>query len=446
VAIVGAGLAGLTAAYVLARSGCRTAVFEAADRAGGRVRTEYSPGGSVIECGGEFVDTQHVELLALARHVGLAFIDIGGAAEAPFGGAYLFGGQRYDEAQFDAALAALAPRINADAARCSARASRRRHTPDDVHFDRITIAEYLDSLDTEPWVRAALETAYVTVYGLDAGEQSSLNLLSLIAPVDPGEPSVFGTSDERYKLRDGTGRLVDALAAALDAHVYPGHRLVRLRRAATGACRLTLERGAGAVDVEADAVVLALPFTLLRQVDTTGVFSPAKQRAIDSLGYGTNSKLMLGMRQRVWRDLGSDGGLYTDRAFQSTWDSSRCRVADPAIYTYYLGGQEGLRVGEGRPEDQARRYAALTDDVFPGFAAAWTGFVRRVDWAREPFALGSYTCYRPGQWTTIAGDEATTEGCVYFAGEHCATDSQGYLDGAVGTGRQAAARILRRMT
>jgi monoamine oxidase len=68
-----------------------------------------------------------------------------------------------------------------------------------------------------------------------------------------------------------------------------------------------------------------------------------------------------------------------------------------------------------------------------------------VDWTAEPFALGAYTCYRPGQWTTIAGDEATRDGNLYFAGEHCARASQGYMDGAVQTGRMAALAILRRL-
>lgn len=64
----------------------------------------------------------------------------------------------------------------------------------------------------------------------------------------------------------------------------------------------------------------------------------------------------------------------------------------------------------------------------------------------EFIALGSYTCYRPGQWTTIAGDEAGAVGNLYFAGEHCATVSQGYMNGAAETGRQAALQILQRLT
>jgi monoamine oxidase len=448
VAVVGAGLAGLTAAALLAQGGCRTAVFEASERIGGRVWTERARGndGAVLECGGEFVDTQHVDLLALVRHLGLPMIDLESTVKPPLQGTYFFGGQRYSDAEFDTALANLAPQIQADVARCSPRPSRRRHTAEDLHFDRLSVREYLQGLQAEPWLLQTLQVAYTTVYGLDAEAQSSLNLLTLIGADAKRGVSVFGDSDERYKVRDGSAQVVAGLASRLQNQIYPGHRLMRLRSSGSG-YQLALQRhGAASVEVEADAVVLALPFTLLRQVELGELFSVHKRRAIAELGYGTNSKLMLGMQRRVWQEQGFEGGIYTDLDLQTSWECSRQRAADPAVFTFYLGGREGVAVGRGSAEDQARRYAAQADRVFPGFSQARSGLVRRVDWSSEPFALGSYTCYRVGQWTSFAGDEVTPQGRVYFAGEHCATASQGYMDGAVSSGRQAAQAILRRFS
>ena len=447
VTVVGAGLAGLAAARLLVQGGCRVALFEAAERVGGRVWTERLPSGTVVECGGEFIDTQHADMLALVRHLGLPMLDLQGPGEARLQGAFFFDGHRRTEHEFNAALAVLAPQVAVDVARISACPTRLRHTPADVRFDRQSIAEYLQRLDCDTWVRQALEVAYVTVYGLEAGEQSALNLLTLVGVDAKRGVSVFGSSDERYKLRDGSAGVTDGLAAELSGQLYTGHRLVRLHR--HGSCyRLVLRREAAAtVEVDADAVVLALPFTLLRQVDTGTLFSPAKRRAIAGLGYGSNSKLMLGMQARPWRAEGFEGGIYTDLPLQTTWDSSRERMpASPAIFTFYLGGSPGVAVGAGSDDAQARRHAALADRVFPGFAAAWDGFTRRVHWPSEPLALGSYTCYRPGQWTTLGGDEARAEGRVLFAGEHCATASQGYMDGAVGSGRRAALALLRRFS
>ncbi len=445
VAVVGAGLAGLTAATLLRLGGCRVAVFEAASRTGGRVWTERLGGGDgpVVECGGEFIDTQHVDMLALVRHLGLPLLDLDADPLTELQDYHQACGRRFDDAEFDAALQQLAPQIVRDARRCSARPTRRRHSPTDRHFDQLSVAEYLQSLDVEPWARRLVETAYVTVYGLDAGEQSCLNLLTLMSGTSAGNASVFGDSDERYKLREGSATVAHALAHGLAGDLYLEHRLLRLRRQADGV-QLTLDRGGHATTIDADAVVLALPFTLLRQVDLGDSLPPAKRRAVENLGYGSNSKLMAGLQRPLWRDQGGSGSGFADLDYQSTWDCSRQRQQGPAIFTYYLGGGIGRAVGEGPAADWLARFAGQTERVYPGFSAALTGFVRRVHWPSEPWALGSYTCYRPGQWTTIGGDEAPTVGPIHFAGEHCATASQGYMDGAVQTGRQAALAILRR--
>ena len=444
VAIVGAGLAGLAAAHVLARAGCRATVYEASARIGGRVWTDHDACGSglVGELGGEFIDSRHHDMLALAALFGLALIDTGSAAEAQLSTSYFFAGRHYTEAEVAAAFAQVAPRIARDAARLGGRVSRRRHTPAVAALDRLSIAEYLDGLGLDGWLRSAIEVAYVTEYGLDAAEQSSINLLSLIGTDPRAGFQIFGGSDERYKVRDGADRIAHGLAAGLRGAIRMEHRLVRVRGDGAG-YRLSFDTPGKARQISADVVVFALPFTMLRRVDLGDSVPPAKQRAIDQLGYGNNCKLLLGLRSRFWRDAGRDGGLYTDLDCQTGWDSSRLREGGRGVYAYYLGGRQGIDVGRGPAEEQAARMAALTERVFPGFASQCDGCATRVHWPSEPFAQGSYTCYRPGQWTTIAGDESPRVGKLYFAGEHCATDSQGYMDGAAQTGRRAAQAILR---
>jgi monoamine oxidase len=116
------------------------------------------------------------------------------------------------------------------------------------------------------------------------------------------------------------------------------------------------------------------------------------------------------------------------------------------VFTVFLGGGESIALGQRDAAHHAQRFAAMADSVFPGFEAQWTGMSRRIHWPSEPLALGSYTCYRPGQWTAFGSAEATPlRGGLYFAGEHCATDSQGYMNGAAETGRRAALQILRRL-
>ncbi len=448
VAVIGAGLAGLAAAHVLQQAGLAPAVFEAAPRVGGRVRTDHGlqEPGLITEHGGEFIDTAHHDIMALATLLELELIDTGTPAESKLATAYHFGGMHRSEAEVNAAYADVAPRIARDVASLSPRVSRRRHTPADGRLDHLSVAEYLAGLDMAPWLRALLEVAFVTVYGGDADEQSSINLLSLIGTEVSDGFAVFGSSDERYKVRDGADRIAAGLARRLDGRVFTEHHLLRLSDRAAG-YRLALQSPSSkVVEIDADAVVLALPFTLLRQVELRCELPPFKRKVIHELGYGDNAKLLIGVQQRFWREQGESGSLYTDMPLQCGWDASRLRAGERGILTCYLGGREGRDLGSGGAHAHGRRLAAQAERIYPGFQSQLTGSVQRVHWPSEPFALGSYTCYRPGQWTTIAGDEATPVGNLYFAGEHCATASQGYMNGAAETGRQAALRILQRLT
>ena len=80
--------------------------------------------------------------------------------------------------------------------------------------------------------------------------------------------------------------------------------------------------------------------------------------------------------------------------------------------------------------------------MFPGSHAARNGNSGAFHWPAFPWSLGSYACYKTGQWTTLAGEEGKAEGNLFFAGEHCSLDFQGYMNGGAETGRRAAEAIL----
>ena len=444
VAVVGAGLAGLAAAHLLARGGCKPLVFEASARLGGRIRTdreELAPN-MVSELGGEFVDSAHADMIALARYFGCTPIDTGLRSEANLHTAFRYGGRIYTDQQESEAFAPFAARIRADAARLSARVTRARHSATDERFDKMSIDEYLDHIGMSGWLRARISGGYAALNGLDGAEQSSINLLDQIGTDPATGMELNAKSDERWKVAEGLDRLIEGLAGGLPVPPQREHCLARIRR--TGdAVTLDFTTPGGTASVVADAVVLALPFTLLRQVDTAGVFSPHKQYAIDHLAYGTNSKVLVGTRRPVWREQGFAGELYTDGLAQSGWDSSRLRGGGQNVYTFFLGGRRGLECGEGSLQHTARQLAGEAEKSWPGFSAALNGRMARVHWPSEPWALASYSTYGVGQRTGLAGEEQRPEGGIYFAGEHCSASWQGYMQGAAATGRTAATQILR---
>jgi monoamine oxidase len=319
-------------------------------------------------------------------------------------------------------------------------------TPAAHSLDQLSLAEYLDRAGLSGWMRQFFEVAYVTEYGLDAGEQSCLNLVTLLATAEnPQHFEPYGTSDERYKIAGGNQRLTDAMAQSLAMQLRMEHRLEAVRERGPGFSLTFAQRNGSVVDVDADAVILALPFTLLRQVDLQVAISPTKRLAIETLGYGTGAKLLLGFATRPWRDQRLSGGAWSDEPFQSCWEHTRLQAGTHGGLTVFGGGRAGLALGEGGDEADAQRLMPGLDRTFPGLAVHRIERVASYRWPTSPLALGSYACYRPGQWTGFAGIEGEAEGNLFFAGEHCSRDYQGYMNGAAETGRRATAAILARV-
>lgn len=441
--VVGAGIAGLNAANVLRQSGYHATVYEASQRIGGRIHTshgEIAPG-LVTELGGEFIDSTHKDMLALARAFELPLIDTQIAGERDLKTAYYFGKRHYSEEQVMDAFRPLAQRIAIDAARLSSNITARRHSRSDAELDAISLSEYLQRIGATGWIRDLIDVAYVTEYGLDTSELSCINLISLIDTNMEEGFQIFGDSDERYKIQGGNDRITDELARRIGAAVEFEHRMVSVRRRGAG-FRVTFTTPGKTTTADADWLVLTLPFTLLREVDMEDVLPPAKLNQVRNLGYGTNAKLVLGVETRIWHEQGFSGECYSDEAFQTGWDSSRQQAGPAGAYTFFFGGKPGVEIGKGTADERAQMLTPVIDRVFPGLAANRTKSSLRIHWPSEPFALGSYSCFRPGQWTQFNGEIGRRIGNLLLAGEHCSAKFQGYMNGAAETGRHAAQVII----
>jgi monoamine oxidase len=294
-------------------------------------------------------------------------------------------------------------------------------------------------------MRDLLRVAYTTEFGLEPDRQSSLNLLTLVDP-SPDPFRVFGDSDERFHVRGGNDRIVRGLADRLGEGTFDlGRRLVALAPGAAGGWRATFEADGGATaDADATHVVLALPFTLLRDVRLEAPLPPAQRRAVAELGYGTNAKLMVGFTERVWRTRhATSGSVLTDRPFQLTWETSRGQDGRAGILTNFTGGARGVAAGAGTPGERAAELARELDAVLPGAEAARDAAREaRFHWPSHPWTRGSYASYLAGQWTAIRGAEGLPAGTLHFAGEHTSRDAQGFMEGGCESGERAAREVL----
>ena len=220
-------------------------------------------------------------------------------------------------------------------------------------------------------------------------------------------------------------------------------RLEAVHRRATGTYVLTVHQAGTARDFNADKVVLAIPFSVLRHVDLAGVELPVVKRlAIATLGYGTRTKLVTGFTRRVWHDTNGNGSSVSDLPYQSSWEASRGQPGTHGILTNFTGGQRSLTLGEGTLDERAAEFAGQLERIFPGVKEAHTKLAVRFRWVTAPSFLGSYACYKPGQYTTIAGAEGEAVDGLHFAGEHTSLAFQGFMNGAVESGERAAREIL----
>jgi monoamine oxidase len=210
-----------------------------------------------------------------------------------------------------------------------------------------------------------------------------------------------------------------------------------------GRYRLVLGRDQAVREADADHVVLALPFTLLREVDLAqaGV-RPRKMQAIRELGMGRNTKLQLQFEERAWVARGGNGETRVEGSYQVSWEVSRGQPGAPGILNFYSGGTTAARAGDGPAEERACDALADLERIHPGIAAYWNGRVIRNAWNRRPWSRGSYSLLLPGQYTAFHGIEHLPEGRIHFAGEQSSEAWYGYLNGAVESGLRAATAIV----
>lgn len=446
VVVVGAGIAGLTCAWRLRQAGIGVRVYEAQARVGGRMFSlrDHFADGQVCELGGELIDSGHVRIRALAAELGLELDDLSTDPLADSGDIWFCGGRHYGEDDLLREFAPLAAAIARDAASLPAAEITYREPGGAQALDRETIAQWLDRNGAQGWLRRLIEVAYATEMGLDCDEQSALNLVTLIG-TGSERFAIFGDSDERYHVRGGNDRIVRRLGETMSGQVETGCALEALAQDADGRYRLSFARGAAAFDVHAHQVVLAIPFTTLRRVRLDLPLPDAKRRAIEQLRYGTNAKLMIGFDERAWRTRHRrNGSTYSDLPLQTTWETSRLQTGTAGILTNFTGGRHGVEIGRGTAGEQADAAVRQLEAIFPGIGAA-RGAAReaRFHWPSHPWTRGSYACFAPGQWTTLRGAISEPVGQLHFAGEHCAFDNQGFMEGGCETGEDAALRVLR---
>jgi monoamine oxidase len=454
IVIVGAGLAGLSCAYRLKQAGQGAEVYEASTRIGGRCWSGRAGAadnpfaqGQVFEHGGELIDQGHNEVRQLAQELGLKLDNLLAAEASGTETLGWFDGRPYSYTEMTNDIKTIWQQLHKDVSAASYPTLFDSYTPRGFELDHMSIVDWIEKYvpgGMSSRLGQLLDVAYNIEFGAESDVQSVLNMLYLLAFSGQGQLRIFGPSNEKYHVRGGNDQIALGMAARLPGQIKTGYELVAIKQTPAGRYELTFRNGLGTTTVIADKAVLALPFSIMRasvNFSKAG-FEPLKATAIRELGMGTNTKLHVQFSRRDWVGLGSNGETFADTGYQNTWEATRAQAGAAGILVNYTGGRIGASFGTGTPTDRARQFLAQIEPVLPGLSRSWNGKAALDFWTGYPWAKGSYSYWKVGQYTKFSGMERKQQGNCHFCGEHTSIDFQGYLNGAVESGERVVAEIL----
>jgi monoamine oxidase len=444
ICIIGAGISGLYAAYLLQKAGYEVIIYEAADHTGGRMMTirNYFGENLHVDIGGEFINADHADILGLCKDFDIELLDTQNSNLNDT--AFFFEGKKLENEAILALLAPFSQALLADIAQIPDLPTY-KNAKEYAHFDQLSIAEYLQSKKITGTLYRIFESVFVSEYGRDIEKQSAMNLLyALRLPKTKEEVSknnFFGEGSEIFRVKNGSQTITDKLTEVLGEKIFLNHKLTDI--AAKGKqYELSFLKDGKKVTVEAAYILITIPFTRLRRVKFHRIDIPNRKKlSIQKYCLGNNAKAIYGFTKPVWHEKNESGHTYSDEYSYCSWDASYLKSNIDFAYTHFSGGKQVLLWAKNS-KTLTEKHITQIEKNFTGAKSAFNNKVFWYFWQENPDIGGSYTAHPKGFWSQTVGVEAEPIGNIYFAGEHCSILYQGFMNGAAETGRQAVEMMI----
>jgi monoamine oxidase len=446
VLVIGAGLAGLSAAYELDRAGHDVTVLEARTRPGGRLFTIRAP----------FADDLYAEAGAMfafgprvSRYAAEFGVPLGGRRGEGGGFVYHLRGQRLrvgagpvewpidirpEELQrgwTQAYIAPLLDEIGDPFADGWPHEGLRK-------YDRMSLPELLRSRGASEGLIELLRTDVLNLYDDGIDSLSALWFLrdgaifrSIMSSGGAGGGVIEGGSD----------RLPRAFADRLSDRILYGVPVVRIEQHDDGV-EATFTRAGSPHRLSADCLVCTVPFSVLGDIEVSPAFSAGKRKAIRELSYSSITRTYLQVRRRYWEDAGESGWSESDLPVPRTIVHPINPVGDRptrAVLEAHTGREQARRLAAQDEETRLAFAIEHLETLFPGVRDHVEGGTS-YSWVNDPWVRGGYSSLRPGQVFELGPHIARPEGRIFFAGEHTSSLSAS-IEGALESGERAAREV-----
>jgi monoamine oxidase len=439
VLVVGAGLAGLAAAYELKKAGYAVTVLEARSRPGGRVLTYRDPfaDGLYAEMGAEYVDATDQFDHRYCRELGLKVMT------AKLYDAIFVRGQKIRMESFKRNKEAL-PYAGTEPGQLFGQEGRYlkrllalikdpdRMPPEILKLDNLSVVELL-AQEGAPEDIAALYT-----YTQATESTARPHEMSALAMVRSHRRSFSEDTDEG-RILGGNDQLPKGLARALSGQILYNRPVRRIAHDKDGAT-VSFEESGTLKTLRTPRLVIAMPFRVLRDTEILPSFSPAKMRCIETLAYGQVMKIAMQYARRFWDEPGSLGQrVFTDTPLRRVYHFSIDQPGPRGILMSFTSGADAEKLGRLPENDRLRAALGEVGRIWPEAPQYWEGAAVKY-WNEDPWTRGSYSFEGVGEARDFLEIARTAEGRVHFAGEHTSIH-RASMNGALESGVRVAEEI-----